>query len=476
MSTTSHVLTTFLVNSLWQIPLIAAVAALCAKLMRPVPSAYRHVVWVVALGLCLGLPLTSLSSPTSVSGVNSASSEVSTIDGGEPVGQNKLGIHRISFSNGNHVLSVAFPPLLTWFLVSGYAGFFLYRTARIGWWLRRTLEFRKAAYTRGLPRPLSAIARRCQRAFALPDVAILCSPDALGPVTLSFPHPTLILPERFFSEVSEPDFSSAICHELAHIRRHDFLLNLLYEFASTPIAFNPVTEWIKSQIALTRELACDESAAAKLPTRSGYARSLVSIAQSLGAAPQKQSNWALGLFDANTLEERIMNLLRKTNRIGLKWRLALSAVAIVLLAMTCIGISAFSLQTAQPTKSSDLHQFVGKWTAVHEGTPFMILELRLEQDHLVGGMRMASNFHIDTDGSGPAIQITDKTLLESLPAKNFRVVGKSLIFDYKDYDGDDTHWRLELNGADSGRLSWVELPDGMKAPAIPITKEVAKTH
>ena len=476
MSTISHLLTTFLVNSLWQIPLIAAVGALCATLMRSVPSAYRHVVWVVALGLCLGLPLTSISSPTSVSGVNPVSLPVKTIGSGDLGGQDKLGTDRISLSKGNHVLSVAFPPLLTWFLVSGYAGFLLYRTARIGWSLRRTLKFRKAAYTRALPGPLSAIAKRCKRAFVLPDVVILCSPDALGPVTLSFPHPALILPERFFSEVSEADFSSAICHELAHIRRHDFLLNLLYEFASTPIAFNPATEWIKNQIALTRELACDEGAAAKLPTRSGYARSLVNIARSLGAASRKESNWALGLFDTNTLEERVMNLLRKTNRINPKWGVALSAVAMVLLAMTCIGISAFSLQTAQTTKSSDLQQFVGKWTAVHDGAPFMILELKLDQDHLAGGMRMANNFHIDTDGSGPAIQITDKTLLESLPAKNFKVVGKSLTFDYKDYDGDDTHWRLDVSGSDTGRLTWVELPEGMKAPAIPVTKEAAKAH
>jgi hypothetical protein len=69
MSTISHLLTTFLVNSLWQIPLIAAVTALCATLIRPVPSAYRHVVWVVALGLCLGLPLTSHFQSSLVSSV-----------------------------------------------------------------------------------------------------------------------------------------------------------------------------------------------------------------------------------------------------------------------------------------------------------------------------------------------------------------------------------------------------------------------
>ncbi len=92
----------------------------------------------------------------------------------------------------------------------------------------------------------------------------------------------LILPERFFTEVSEPDFSSALCHELAHIQRHDFLLNLLYELVSVPVSFHPAVMCLKNRIALTRELASDETAAI-LATRSGYARSLLNIAQSLSS-------------------------------------------------------------------------------------------------------------------------------------------------------------------------------------------------
>ncbi len=478
MSATSELLTTFLVNSFWQIPLIAASAALCSRLIRRAPSVYRHVVWVTALGLCIGLPLSSLwNSASSINSLNPASSQVSENGSGEHYGQGNLAHKSFSFIRQNHIRPVAFTPLLTWILVGCYVGFFLYRAARIVWSLQCTLKFRDAGYPRALPGPLSAMMKRCASAFALQDVVIICSPDAFGPVTLSFPRPTLILPERFFTEVSEPDFSSALCHELAHIQRHDFVLNLLYELVSVPVSFHPAVVWLKNRIALTRELACDEAAAAKLATRRGYARSLLNIAQSLSSrSSQAHSNLALGLFDTNTLEERIMNMLAKPNRIGRKWGVVLAVVASSLLTVTSVGISAFSFQVAQPTNASgDVKQFVGTWTAVHEGTPFLILDLHLQKGTLGGGIRVCS-FNLDMKGGSEAITITDKTLIESLPIRNLEISGKSLSFDWKDPDGDEDHLKLEVTGTDAGRLHWVGLPDGLKVAPIPVTREAAKTR
>jgi len=224
-------------------------------------------------------------------------------------------------------------------------------------------------------------------------------------------------------------------------------------------------------------LASDETAAAILATRSGYARSLLNIAQSLSSgSSQAQSNWALGLFDTNTLEERIMNLLRKPNRIGRKWGAVLAVVASSLLTVMSVGISAFPFQVAQPTNASGVVQrFVGTWTAVQEGTPFLIPELRLQKGTLVGGIRVCS-FNLDMKGGSEAITITDRKLIESLPIRNLEISGKSLSFDWKDPDGDEDHLKLEVTGTDAGRLHWVGLPDGLKVAPIPVTKEAAKTR
>ena len=475
----SQLLITFLVNSLWQTPLIALIAAFCARLMRRAPSAYRHALWVFALGLCLGLPLASTwRSAVARSNSNLLSAQATAHDSEGLGGDGGLTGKRFSFIWQNHVRPVAFTPLLTWVFIGFYVGFVLYRAVQIGSSLRSTLKFRDAGYVRALPGPSREIADRYAKEFAIQDISILCLPEARGPVTLSFPRPTLILPENFFSDVSASDFSSALCHELAHIRRHDFLLNVFYELVSVPLWFHPAAVWIKNHIALTRELACDEAAAMKLANRSGYARSLLNIAQSLNpnsshAAP---SSWALGLFDTNTLEQRIMNLLRTPNRFGKRWGVALAVVASSLLTVTSVCISAFSIRVAQPGNvSGDAQQFAGTWSAVHQGTPYLILELHSEKSTLVGGIKVCS-FNLDMEDGTDAITITDKTLTESLPIRNVGISGKSLSFDWKDPDGDENHLKLELTDPNAGRLHWVGLPDGLKVAPIPVTREAAKTR
>ena len=59
METVSRTVATLLLNSLWQVTLVAAMAAMGAWLMRNVPARYRHALWVIALGLSVLVPLGS---------------------------------------------------------------------------------------------------------------------------------------------------------------------------------------------------------------------------------------------------------------------------------------------------------------------------------------------------------------------------------------------------------------------------------
>lgn len=473
MSGTTQLLATFLLNSFWQIPVIAIVASLCSILLRRAPSDYRHLVWVAALALCMALPITtSWVSAGSPSGPNAAMSSITGQSHGDQYLEGHLVRKSFSFVNRSHIFSVAFTPFLTFLLLACYAAFFFWRAVSIGSSLRSTLKFRQSAYPRDLPARLTELANRYAKAFAVPDVAIVGSSDALGPVTLSLPRPVLILPGRFFVDISESDFSSAICHELAHIRRHDFLLNLLYELVSVPVSFHPGLLWIKKRVALTRELACDEAAATKLASRSNYARSLLSLAQSISFSLAKaQSNAALGLFDSNILEERIMNLLRKQNRLNRTWLAVLAVVASSLFTVASVGISAFSLSAAPSANvSGEVRQFIGTWTAVHDDTPYLILELHSEKGLLVGGIKVCS-FNLDMNQGTDSIMITDKSFTEVLPARNFEISGKSLSFVWKDPDGDENHFKLEVIDANAGRLHWIGLPSELKVAPIVVIRE-----
>src|ERR1700730_6256495 len=114
MIATSQLLTTFLLNSLWQIPLVAAVAALCSRLLRHAHSAHRHILWVVALGLSLGLPLASLWSFAAMRSSWNLFSAEAIATGSADLGSQNASTHSgLSFIRKNHIRSVTFTRPLT---------------------------------------------------------------------------------------------------------------------------------------------------------------------------------------------------------------------------------------------------------------------------------------------------------------------------------------------------------------------------
>src|ERR1700746_386537 len=63
----------------------------------------------------------------------------------------------------------------------------------------------------------------------------------------------------------------------------------------------------------------------------------------------------------------------------------------------------------------------------------------------------------------PAFHIvTDPTLSKSLPINNIKMSRRSMSFDWKDPDGDNDHWRLELSGKNDGQIVWVGLPSDVR--------------
>src|ERR1035438_2974680 len=82
METISRSLLTFLLNSLWQIPLAALVAALACRMLRRGPASHRHAVWVAALVAAILLPLASVRTGQSTPGPQFAASLADGAGGG----------------------------------------------------------------------------------------------------------------------------------------------------------------------------------------------------------------------------------------------------------------------------------------------------------------------------------------------------------------------------------------------------------
>jgi beta-lactamase regulating signal transducer with metallopeptidase domain len=104
-----------------------------------------------------------------------------------------------------------------------------------------------------LPSPLQEILSEIEHDTGL-AITTVCSSRISSPVTLSLRTPLLLLPEAFIRNATAEDFRVAVAHEDAHMVRHDFIKNLIYEILSIPIAFHPVMWWIRSHLNYSREV------------------------------------------------------------------------------------------------------------------------------------------------------------------------------------------------------------------------------
>ena len=471
-----RLLITYLANALWMTCLVAAAAALVARLIRQGPSAYRHALWVMALGCASLLPLTSLRNSSATGRDASAASVQDAQASSNPTGLTDAAgtLSPDSFWNkmrhGKRPLP--FAPLLTEILAASYLGFLVLRGLSLCRAWHRTRRLRRGARARSFPPRQAAVLRRCLAAFDAGRVSIACSPALdSSPAVVGVRRPVLLLPESFFSDLAEEELASALCHELAHVRRHDFLLNLIYQALSLPVSFHPGALFIKAQMEQSRELACDETAAAALPTRAAYARSLVNIAQSLaGASSSTCASYALGLFDTNTLEERVMNLLKKTPRFDKTRARAQALAASGVLAAACLTASAFSLQVARAGSTpADLKQFAGTWEGKFQGKTFVTLKLAAKDGKISGTV---SRFNIEMSPTG---ELTDASPSDGEDAiSDTAPDGKVLHLITKakgevSAGGNDSEesiqYDMKLTGKDQAELQIVGAPPGMPAPA-----------
>ncbi len=457
MNPINEMVVTYVTNALWMIFVISAATSLLSRALRRCPSSYRHALWIAALLLAVSLPFASLRGsrnndkprPDPVAAADTVPSAQTALSG-----TSSWALWRRMRHAGQPVI---FGPLITGLVALLYSAFIVYRAVRLycGWRSLRAMLHRSSESQ--IPPVMRAVVERCHSLLGMKPVPILLSLEGKGPATLGIRNPVLVLPEWLLSQASEDEISSTLSHELAHIRRHDFLLNLVYELFLLPISFHPAAALIKARIDQTRELACDEIAAESLSTHTQYVRSLLRIAQSMAAKRLPVNvGYALGLFDTNTLEDRIMNVLERANRVRKTRAQVLVLATLALLIATCLGVSGVSIQVIQPTSSdADLQQFVGTWHAQFKGRTFLTINLEKQQGKLTGTVSHA-DIQVDKDGELTSAEENEG----SDPIVEARLTSGTLHISTKEPTSQDTiRCDMKLTGTDQAELRLLAPPD-----------------
>jgi beta-lactamase regulating signal transducer with metallopeptidase domain len=94
------------------------------------------------------------------------------------------------------------------------------------------------------------------------------------PTVIGWLRPVVLLPMASLSGLSTQQIEMVLAHELAHIRRHDFIVNLIQSVVETLLFYHPAVWWISQRVRVEREHCCDDLAVSVFGDPLQYARAL----------------------------------------------------------------------------------------------------------------------------------------------------------------------------------------------------------
>lgn len=116
-------------------------------------------------------------------------------------------------------------------------------------------------------------------------VTIAASPFAKAPMVVGHLKPLILFPIGALNQLTPDELEAVIAHELAHIRRFDYLQNLLQSFIEIIFYYHPAVWWISSVIRAERENTCDDLAVRLCGNKVTYAKALFRLEAARPNAP-----------------------------------------------------------------------------------------------------------------------------------------------------------------------------------------------
>ncbi len=135
-------------------------------------------------------------------------------------------------------------------------------------------------------------------------VRLLESALAKVPTAIGWLRPVILLPTSALAGLTPEQLEAILAHELAHIRRYDYLVNLCQTVIETLLFYHPAVWWVSHRIRQERENCCDDLAVAACGNRIVYARALTEL-EGLRGVPARAAVAASG----GSLLQRIRRVL-----------------------------------------------------------------------------------------------------------------------------------------------------------------------
>jgi beta-lactamase regulating signal transducer with metallopeptidase domain len=167
-----------------------------------------------------------------------------------------------------------FLPFLVWLWAAGVTALSLWNLGAFA--AVRRLRIGAAAHP--VDRATDALARRLMDRLGLRTVKVLQSAIIDSPMVIGAIKPAVLLPASMICGLPPAQLEALLAHELAHVLRHDYLVNLLQSVLETIFFYHPAAWWISQRIRIEREECCDDLAVRVTRDRASYVRALAAVA------------------------------------------------------------------------------------------------------------------------------------------------------------------------------------------------------
>jgi beta-lactamase regulating signal transducer with metallopeptidase domain len=336
-----------LVHFIWQGALIAGIAAALLGALRGGRSATRYGIACAALALMLAAPIATmfhLSSASWPDDVSLPPAQYRAVAIGNATGAIGEGLNGVTPVPGRIDVEAAVGVAVFAWL----AGVLLLSLRLLTGWIGVERLRRQA-------RPLSdsleaQVAVFCARLRITRSVRVLESAAIAVPTLVGWIRPVILMPVGVIVGMPPAHLDAVLAHELAHVRRHDYAVNVLQAIVETLWFYHPAVWWCSRQVRIEREHCCDDLAVDVFGDRLEYATALTNLEE----RRRNDVRLALAANDGQLLD-RVRRLLGvRPAHDGRTTVWLLTVVAAVTVALAAAGSTMAGAESRQDNAQEDV--------------------------------------------------------------------------------------------------------------------------
>jgi beta-lactamase regulating signal transducer with metallopeptidase domain len=328
-----------LVHFIWQGALLGAATAAALAALRGARANVRYVVAAVALALMLVAPVITAQQvyqthiPTAFTIVAASDAAISMPETAGAIASRPLSSSAAKTSGAS---IEAMLPYAVAFWIAGV----LLLSVRLacGWYAVERLRRRGVG---SVTEPVEERVRELSARLGLSrPVRIIESALVAVPAVVGWLRPVILLPASVATGLPTAHLDAVLAHELAHVRRHDYLVNAMQAVVETLLFYHPAVWWCSRQMRIEREHCCDDLAVQACGDRVAYATALANLEDLRRAG----MNLALAVTGGSLLD-RVRRVLGAPPAHDARARVWAAAISIALVAI--LGVTAGTVTRAE---------------------------------------------------------------------------------------------------------------------------------